>query len=57
MTNKAQGVGALVIAAAYVGYKLTQPQHGGAYGQGELAGTIAMAVIFGGFGLYKLLKR
>ena len=57
VTNKAQGIGGLVIAAAYVVYHFTQPHHGGAYGQGELIGVTAMVVIFGGFGLYKLLKR
>lgn len=57
MTNKAQGIGGLVIAVAYVVYQFTQPRHGGAYGQGEIVGTIAMVVTFGGFGLYKLLKR
>jgi hypothetical protein len=31
MTNKAQGIGGLVIAAVYVGYHFTQPRHGGAY--------------------------
>lgn len=46
-----------MIAAAYVIYHFTQPRHGGAYGQGEIVGTIAMVVTFGGFGLYKLLKR
>jgi hypothetical protein len=57
VTNKAQGIGGLVIAVAYVVYHFTQPRHGGAYGQGEIVGTIAMVVTFGGFGLYKLLKR
>jgi hypothetical protein len=57
VTNKAQGIGGLVIAAAYVVYHFAQPRHGGAYGQGEIVGTIAMVVTFGGFGLYKLLKR
>lgn len=50
-------VGGLVIAGAYVVYHFTQPRHGGAYGQGEIVGTIAMVVTFGGSGLYKLLKR
>ena len=46
-----------MIAVVYAGYHFTQPHHGGAYGQGEVIGTIAMVVTFGGFGLYKLRKR
>jgi hypothetical protein len=60
MTNKAQGIGGLVIAAVYAGAHFAQPHHEGASGEGQLAGaiaTVAIVAIFGGFGLYKLRKR
>jgi hypothetical protein len=56
MSNRSQGIGALVIAAIYAGHHFTQPHRGGAYGDGELIGTIAVIVLFAGFGLYKLRK-